>query len=225
MTPAAVGDLRVCGLDNPLALGDLAPRFAWQVNEGRQTAYRIRVARNTEALGAGDLLWDSGRVASPRQFDVAYGGPAIAPGGSAVWQVEVWSTSGKASRTSAVGGWETGLAAWQGEWLAAETQVAAADRSAGLNWISGSEPIKAEQERMFRWTFDSAQEAPAELCIAAHETISLWLNGEQLAAPSDGPAWWTQMATYPLRLRKGRNVIAASVRRKVGFGVPQPCLV
>ncbi|WP_408591405.1 family 78 glycoside hydrolase catalytic domain [Novosphingobium sp.] len=228
---AQVLALQVCGLDTPLALGDLPPRFSWQLAFAdpamRQTAFRILVARNAADLAAdSNLLWDSGRVASDRTVDIAYQGPSLPSRAQAHWQVQVWTNRSKAPIASAPAVWETGLAPgdWQGDWLASETDVARADRLAGLHWISGSTPVKAGQARQFRWTFASEAAAPAELCLSANETTGVWLNGVPVSAPQDGPVRWTQMAVYPLQLAKGRNVIAVSVTRRVGFGVAPPVL-
>jgi len=224
---------RTCGLVDPLALGDLPPRFSWRLADSttgaRQLAWRVTVARSAEDLSAGrDLLWDSGRVSSGQCLDVAYGGPALPSRSRAVWQVEVWTGHGSLKSAPAV--WETGLASpsdWQAEWLASETPVARTDRLAGMHWIAGNETPKAGASRHFRWTLDHPG-GPAELCLSAHETVGLWLNGKPLPAPrgvpQDGPVRWAQMAVYPVMLAKGRNILAVEVRREVGFGVAPPVL-
>ena len=227
--PAAgptISRLRVCGLDAPLALGDLPPRLSWQV-AARQTAYRVIVARSREDLARRTrLLWDSGRVTSAQSVDVAYGGPSLPSRSRAVWQVEIWTDHARAPLVSAPAQWETGLGAgdWQGSWIACETAVAQADRAAGLHWITGHDAVKVGAQRHYRWTFDAAEAAPAELCLSAHELAGLWLNGEPLTAAGPDPVRWTQMAVYPVTLAKGRNVLAVAVTRRTGFGVPPPVL-
>lgn len=228
---AAIEDPRTCGLDNPLSLGDLPPRFSWRLADQargvRQVAYRITVAASGADLGSGrNLLWDSGKVASPKSLDIAYGGAPLPSRSGAVWQVEVWSSGAKKSLRSAPATWETGLAAqgdWRAEWLASETETARTDRLAGLHWITGTENPKAGEPRQFRWTFDSPGE-PAELCLSAHETTGVWVNGKLVTAPQDGPVSWAQMAVYPVTLENGRNVVAVAVKRRVGFGVAPPVL-
>lgn len=229
--PAAITAPRVCGLDGPLALGDLPPRFSWQLAapaaQSRQVAYRVMVARSTADLAAGaNLLWDSGRIASAQSVDIAYGGPALPSRSRTHWQVQVWTNGMRAPLSSAPAAWETGIAAtdWQGEWLASETEVARTDRLAGLHWITGSGTLKAGQERQFRWTFPSSGAGPAELCLSAHEIAGVWFNGQPVTAPQDGPVAWTQMAVYPLMLAKGDNVLAVAVTRRTGFGVAPPVL-
>jgi alpha-L-rhamnosidase len=57
------------------------PRFSWTLEAGdardvEQAAYRLTVAASTPGPARRrPLLWDSGKVASDRSFDVAYDGP------------------------------------------------------------------------------------------------------------------------------------------------------
>ncbi len=225
----SVGQLRVCGLDAPLTLGALPPRLSWLPQGGvAQAAYRVTVARTAADLAAGRaLLWDSGKVQSADVFDVAYGGPPLGPRAQAAWQVEVWPAGGGAALRSTPAAWETGLGdapEWQGRWLAAETDTARLDRLAGLAWVTGSERQKVDQPRYFRLTVDSAEPADAEFLFSAHMVEGVWFNGAPVTVQQDGPVSWVQMATCPLRLNAGRNVIALAVSRKAGFGVPPPCL-
>ncbi len=230
-----VSSLRTCGLVNPLSLGDLPPRFSWKYGDPAartaQTAYRVTVARSEEDLAAGrNLLWDSGRISSTQSVDIPYGGMPLPSRSRAFWQVEVWNGSFRGPLRSRPASWETGLAAandWQAQWLASETEVARADRLAGLHWIAGTDNPKAGAHRHFRWSFDHPGGA-AEFCISANETTGLWLNGTPLPPPQeypqDGPVHWTQMAVYRIALKKGRNVFAVAVRRGIGFGIPPAVL-
>lgn len=224
-----VGALRVCGLANPLALGDAPPRFSWKLGDAvrsAQTAYRIRVARGEVDLARGkDLVWDSGRVNSASGVDIAYTGPALPSRSRVWWQVEVWLQGHPSPFRSAPAMWETGLAPsdWQAEWIASETLVAAADRAAGLHWLAGAERQNVGQIRAFRWTFDHAG-GDAEFCATLHELTGVWINGEPAPAPRDGPARHTEMAVWPIRLQQGRNVIAIAGRRLGSFGTP-PCVL
>lgn len=222
---ATVATPRVCGLENPLALGDLQPRFSWVVTDGHQTAYRIRVAASADELTTGAaLMWDSGRVSSSASVDVVYAGPALPAGKRAVWQVDIWTSKSPHAQRSAPAFWETGLGEWRADWLASETETARIDRTAGLHWITGEGALKAEQVRAFRWSFDAHEAGPAELCLSAHETMGVWLDGASLASPPDAPVNWTQMTVHDLLLAKGRHVVAVVVKRKLGFGVAPPML-
>jgi len=111
---AQIGALRVCGLENPLALGDVQPRFSWKLDgalRAGQTAYRVLMAKSEADLVAGrNLIWDSGRVASSSAVDVAYTGPALPSRSRVWWQVESWTKGSRTPLRSKPAIWETGLA-------------------------------------------------------------------------------------------------------------------
>ena len=234
-SPAAgvpsIASPRVCGMDAPLSLGALQPRFSWQIadkgEQATQAAYRVTVARSLADLaGETNLLWDSGKVPSRQNFDIAYGGPVLPARSHAVWQVEVWSKGGS-SLKSEPSLWETGLGEdpeWVGQWLASETETAKLDRMAGLHWVTGSTMPKADATRFFRTTIEITEAGPAELLVSAHEMTGIWLNGAPLPNPQDGPVHWTVMPVYPIALKRGRNTLAVAVKRVVAFGAPAPAL-
>jgi alpha-L-rhamnosidase len=126
----AVGGLTVNGRVNPLGIGAATPSFGWvSTSDARavvQRAYEVRVGT---APGRDDV-WSSGKVASARQVDVPYGGPALTSATRYHWQVRMWDGTGAASAWSAPAWFETGLldaSEWAGaEWLA--------DTDAALGW-------------------------------------------------------------------------------------------
>ncbi len=232
---AAVIDLQVCGLSNPadlLALGGNQPRFSWKLASPAaglfQTAYRVTVARSAEDLAAGrNLVWDSGRIASQATTDIAYRGPAIPSRTRSWWQVQSWIKGGAQPLTSRAAFWETGLispADWSADWLACEPAVARLDRQAGLHWIEGSTAPNPNQARYFRTVINAPKAQNAELLISAHELQGVWLNGQLLKAEQDDPVSWTTMSVFPLRLRRGANVLSVEIKRRTGFGVPGSAL-
>jgi alpha-L-rhamnosidase len=104
----------------PLGLDEPAPRLAWRSPVGRQTAYRIRVAASPQALEKDDLVWDSGKVTSDANVQIAYAGQPLKARGRYSWQVQVWDDTGRASGWSTPGWWEMGLLApadWQAKWI------------------------------------------------------------------------------------------------------------
>ena len=88
--PVGVTNLRTEYLENPLGLDKLQPRFQWEI-EGAgargltQVSYRIRVG--TDA--ADGSIWDSKEVASAQNYQIKYGGAALASGGLYHWSVSV----------------------------------------------------------------------------------------------------------------------------------------
>ncbi|WP_329224398.1 family 78 glycoside hydrolase catalytic domain [Streptomyces canus] len=99
--------------DSPLGLDGPGPQLSWRVvNAGAgwtQSAYRIHAARTEEDLDRGRLLWDSGKVRSSAQTDVAWRGPVQASRDRVVWRVRAWSTDGHATPWSRSASWEMGL--------------------------------------------------------------------------------------------------------------------
>lgn len=119
--PAGAPDaLRVEYAEAPLGLDDPAPRLAWHSPVTRQTAYRIQVARAPGAFMAGDLVWDSGKVASDANVQIVYAGPPLEARRRYWWRVQAWDAADRASSWSTPGWWEMGLLApadWQAKWI------------------------------------------------------------------------------------------------------------
>lgn len=89
----------------PLSVDTPSPSFAWVVTHAppgtTPKGYRIEVARSMAALAADRPdLWDSGLVAGNASFDVAYGGPPLAPSSRYYWKVVAHTSAGDASATS-----------------------------------------------------------------------------------------------------------------------------
>lgn len=80
------------------------PRLGWIVNDprrsARQTAWRVQLER----LEAGELVWDSGQVASGDSVSVPYAGPPLEPSTSYRWRVMTWDLDGQHSEWSL---WQT----------------------------------------------------------------------------------------------------------------------
>lgn len=105
--------------DTPLGLDEPAPRLAWRSPVARQTAYRIRVAASP-AFENARLIWDSGKVASDANVQIAYAGPALAARQRYWWQVQVWDADGRPGAWSVPGWWEMGMLApsdWSAKWI------------------------------------------------------------------------------------------------------------
>jgi alpha-L-rhamnosidase len=123
---AAVVEPRVDYIDHPLGLENRRPRFSWAIaskaRDVRQAAYRIQVAASDDALGSGPWVWDSGRVASARSFDIAYEGPPLTSRQRLAWRVTLWLEGQAEPIVSGPVGWEMGLLEpvdWRAEWIAA----------------------------------------------------------------------------------------------------------
>lgn len=118
-------DLRCEHLENPLGIGEVAPRLSWGLRSAErgatQSAYRVMVGSTEESLLRGQPdLWDTGRVESAETQSVVYGGAALGPDAKCFWRVRAWDGQGRAGPWSETGHWELGLltrADWYGEWM------------------------------------------------------------------------------------------------------------
>jgi hypothetical protein len=110
---------------NPLAVDTRQPRLSWVLESDergeRQTAYRIIVASSETILrrSKGDL-WDSGKVASADQNQIAYAGRPLVSNVECSWKVQVWDQDGKPGPWSKPARWSMGLLSpsdWQARWI------------------------------------------------------------------------------------------------------------
>jgi hypothetical protein len=92
---------------NPEAVVDPCPELHW--GAGPQSAFRVVVAKSSEALRAGQLVWDSGKVGS-RLPIVEYAGPQLRDGETYWWRVTVWDRDGEELPPSAPQRFTTRLA-------------------------------------------------------------------------------------------------------------------
>ena len=99
-----VYDLTCEGLTEPLAIDSPNPHFSWKIaSEGdvQQAAWEIQVATSPAKLKSGSPdIWSSGKVESPDQIMVPYGGEALSSRQLCWWRVRVVSSEGKMSQWS-----------------------------------------------------------------------------------------------------------------------------
>lgn len=94
----------------PADVADLtAPLLGWSVPARTQSAYQVQVAESLPKLMSGRGVWDSGKVESNDNINVAYGGPALQAGGGYDWRVRIWDGTGNASPWSRVAHFGTAL--------------------------------------------------------------------------------------------------------------------
>jgi alpha-L-rhamnosidase len=190
----AVTTLRAEWFTNPLGIDERRPRLSWTSESPRrgtvQSAYQVLVASSLDRLraGRGDL-WDSGRIASDRSIQIAYGGPPLRSGQRAHWTVRVWDQDGRASTYAPPVWWEQGLDAseWAAKWIALPAPSVTPAQSLSLaevQWIGAPPadgPESARQIRLFRRKVDipaDRQIVSAMLMAAADNAFLFRLNGE-----------------------------------------------
>ena len=171
----SVANLRVDYLDRPLGLESPRPRFSWTL-EGRarglaQASRRLQVAADEAALAEGPWLWDSGRVASPGSFDVAYEGPELGSRQRCAWRVVVWLDGEAEPIVSEASAWEIGLLSpddWTAPWIAAPAPEG----------LEGDTPLPAVLLRR-RFSTPGAPVA-ARLYVTALGAYEISLNGRRV---------------------------------------------
>ncbi|MEI7731184.1 MAG: family 78 glycoside hydrolase catalytic domain [Verrucomicrobiota bacterium] len=112
--------LRCECLDNPLGIGTAQPQFGWQLDSAqrgaRQTVYQVVVMDVGE-----NTVWDSGKVESPAQNGIVFGGAQLAGKTACRWKVKVWDGAGRESAWSEAATFETGIVNpqrdWRGVWV------------------------------------------------------------------------------------------------------------
>ena len=221
--------LQVDDSQKPLGIDDAAPRFSWHLEDSargaRQTAYRVLVATSADLLKGNKAdVWDSGRVASGQSLNVKYEGPAVKPSTRYWWRVEVWGTNGKAYPTSGAEWWETGLLkqdTWRGEWIGWETPEEGAERKAPAVWVANPDAVpgsaKPNSEQRLAYRASVTIEKPIERAVlfaTAEDTVSTWVNGEQVLTAAPFPPYhklpWKKFvrADVTAQIGEGRNTIA-----------------
>ncbi|PZQ90866.1 MAG: alfa-L-rhamnosidase [Leifsonia xyli] len=189
-------ELRTDYLVEPIGLGTTEPRLFWTCAGGlAQTAYRIVAHR------AGELVWDTGRVDSPRMTGIPWEGAALGSRDRIEWSVQLWDEDG-APGTPVASSFELGL-------------LAAADWSA--SWITGDyRPVTRERYPVdcFRTEFASgdaagAEVASARLYITACGLYEASMNGERVGDAVMAPGF----TSYGERLHYQAYDVTELVRR------------
>jgi alpha-L-rhamnosidase len=209
-------------LATPLGIDERRPRLSWKLSSPRrgaaQSAYRVLVALRPDDLGAGRLLWDSGRVGADDGLHVEYDGPPLASSTRYHWRLSVWDEAGRAGG-SAESWFETGLLHaddWVAAWIGRDPTTFAEmdppqgdDRSERAHWL----PPCANLRRVF-----DLAEPPlrARVHVSARGLYELRLNGARVGDAELAPGWTEYRRRIPYQtydvtgmLRKGANVLAA----------------
>lgn len=214
-------ELKVNNLVAPLGV-DTIPLFHWTPRSktiGRlQKAYQIIVA-STPALAAehtGDL-WDTGKVVSATNFDIAYQGTALAPCSDYYWSVRLWDETDTATDWSKVARFGTGMLE-QSDWTA--------------KWIGGSKHSGGNMNLpapMLRKSFDLDKKiVNANVYICGLGVFELKINGvmadDSVLTPADTQFEDTvSYCVYDVTklLSKGKNALAVELGN-LTYNMPDP---
>ena len=150
------------------------PQVACPADE--QTAYQIQAANSVSGLNAGNLIWDSGKVAGDAQSGVAYAGDELSSREQVVWRVRVWDADGAPSAWSAPGAWEMGLLA-QSDW-------------GDARWIDYPGRTESQPMPIFARQFDlQGDVAKARLHVSGLGLHKATVNGQELTDEALAPGY------------------------------------
>lgn len=227
--PLEVIDLKAGSVTAPIGVEDQAVRLSWRLvspdPDVKQTRYEIQAASSRQKLEAGDPdLWHAGEVLTDQSMDVSWLGSPLTSRQIVWWRVLVRDNKGRKA-TSAIASFETGLLTpsdWTAKWIAAESELAKADRQAGLLWMRGERPAD-RSARYFRLTFDLPAAASVTLFSIANFKSDVWLDGQPVQRPPHSPIAFgvAPIAETRHRLAAGRHVVAIRVEDPTGFNEPK----
>lgn len=111
--------------ENPVGLDVRIPRFSWKAHcdeRGQsQSAYRIIIADDLTKLDDNmGSIWDSGKVATDKSMNIAYGGLPLSSRGIYWWKVCIWDKDDRESQYSDSAVFEMGLldkSDWKADWV------------------------------------------------------------------------------------------------------------
>ncbi len=198
---------------NPLGVDAIPPRLFWEITGTprgtMQSAYQVMVASMDSLLNAGKPdLWNSGKVNSNENIQIAYQGKALESGKRYCWKVRFWDQDGNVSDYSEPAWWEMGLihpGDWKGNWV--YNGVAAPD--------SEEDMYKDTPAPLFRKEFSVSKKiASARLYISGLGYYEAYLNGQRVGDHVLDPGWTdyakrVQYATFDVTamLQSGSNAI------------------
>lgn len=199
----------------PLGLDEAQPRFGWKLDSDQQdtvqASYRLRIVQG------GDVVWDSGTVASAQSILNEYLGPNLTPRTEYDWTVTVWDNHGETAEGTSR--FETGLlngSAFEGkaQWI-----------THALDKASPVSPV------LYKDFVVQGNVKKARLYATALGVYEAEINGEPVDDTYFHPGWTNyrkrlQYQTYAVTLHSGKNRVALTLangwyKGKLGF-MPQP---
>jgi len=180
-----VGSLRTNAMHNPVGIDDGSPTFSWVLESSQrgvmQVSYSIRIASDASF---GNVVWESGKIASDRSVDVSAPGLTLAPRTRYYWQVTVADSKGNSAVSTEKAYFETGLMtpdAWgQTKWI-----------KVGNTAAGGIDPASVtDYEMSVKFSIESLA---AGIIFAAkdHSNYYMWQVNTLTGSPSFRPHRWS----------------------------------
>ncbi len=221
-----ITELKVNNLVEPIGI-DTVPSFRWLNNMSgyarSQSAYQIIVASTAEKAAAHDGdVWDSGKVESNLNYDIVYGGDALASCTEYYFAVQVWDEDGN-SVWSDVSKFGTGFfddAEWSAKWIGMTDgdSVPCDITLSGANWIwfkDGAATTGAGTEYFRKhFTVDENKEVDEVLVVTTMDDYGyLFVNcSNVLSVENVRDEWKTgKVVNITPFVEKGENIFAARV--------------
>lgn len=162
-------NLRVEFLENPLGIDIPDPNFSWNIESEQrgifQSAYQIQLVDAIENFTEPSTkMWDTGKVASPKSFNIIYAGKPLSPFCSYYWRVRTWNEKGEAGNWSEIAKFHAGPMNnndWDAKWI-------------GVSDVSISAPLLRKEWQLRK----PVQEA--FVYITGLGYYELYLNGEKV---------------------------------------------
>ena len=217
-----ITELKVNNLSEPMGI-DTVPTFRW-LNEmngyGRaQSAYRIVVASTEEKATKheGDV-WDSGKTEGSCNYDIVYGGDALASRTEYYFAVQVWDEKGE-SAWSDVSKFETGILddkEWSAKWIGiTDGDTVPCDITLdGAKWIWLKRESGSTTYFRRHFTVDESKEVDEVLLVTTMDDYGfLFVNASSvLNVYKETNAWKNAKVVNITRfVSKGDNVFGARV--------------
>jgi len=219
---------------NPLGIDVPTPRLSWKMEAVtddvfnlKQKAYQVLVASSPEKLSDKEAdLWNSGKIKSDVNIQVAYHGKALSSQQKCYWKVKVWSNkNGYTWSEEAL--WSMGLlkeSDWKAKWIGDRPDLAqkvyieflnnyVPDKNASLKNIRPVTPSSPMLRKSF--TVKSAVK-DALLYVSALGYYEMGINGNKVGDQVLAPEWTNydkrvQYQVYDIskNLRIGENVLSS----------------
>ncbi len=215
-----VSDLTAESKTNPLGLGVQKPRFGWMLGSDDrgvvQTAYRIQVASDEEALADGDAdVWDSGKVESSETTQITYDGPELASTTRYHWRVQVFDGDDTPSGWSEPAWWETALMGddtFDATWIGHQVDDAVPAAETPADEADGRSPQLRTEFQLDKPV------AKARVYASALGVYELNINGGRVGDHQFAPGWTdydqrVQYQTYDVtdQVHEGANALGAMI--------------
>jgi alpha-L-rhamnosidase len=205
----SVGNLSCDNRTGPLGIGNVQPRFSWQLYSAErntmQTYYEVEVGTSVSSLEDNKHLdWKSGKSHSGQSVRVIYQGRSLTSNQKYFWRVRVWDNHDHVSSWSTPAFFQMGLlkeSDWKAHWI---------EPGYTEDSINRPSPLFRKEFSLDKKVFS------ATAYITAHGLYETYINGHRIGNDYLTPGWTSyhkrlQYQEYDVTslLQKGDNAVGA----------------